>query len=148
MEKRLKAQAGFTLIEIIIVIIIIGFLAALALPRFLNTVEYSRATEAVNYLGTVKRAMDACSVQNNGSFVNCTSVPGIGIDDLSTSPGAHFGTPTFANSGGTGVPSSTGYRITLTRNSSEGGDSVSTVYLDYSNGTVTRGGTSKFTAVK
>ncbi len=148
MKKRLKVQGGFTLIEIIIVIIIIGFLAALALPRFLNTVEYSRATEAVNYLGSVKRAMDACSVQNNGSFANCTTVPGIGIDDISSSPGAHFGSPTFTNTGGTSVPSATGYRVTLTRNAVESGDGVSTVYLDYNNGTITRGGTSKFTAVK
>ena len=37
--NRMKRQNGFTIIEIIIVIIILGLLAATALPRFLDTVD-------------------------------------------------------------------------------------------------------------
>ena len=46
-------KKGFTLLEIIIVIIIVGVLASLALPRFFSTVEYSRSTEALASLTSV-----------------------------------------------------------------------------------------------
>ncbi len=149
MRKKMRNLKGFTLVEIIVVIIIIGFLAALALPRFVSTIEYSRATEAMNYLGTVKRMMDMCSIQNNGSFAACTTSATIGIDDISTSPNSHFKAPVFTGTGGSGTPSATGYRVTLTRNTTaDQGDGVSTIWLDYNTGAITRGGTTVFASVK
>ena len=52
-----KNKSGFTLLEIIIVIIIIGILASLALPKFFKTVEYSRSMEALTNLGNVYHAV-------------------------------------------------------------------------------------------
>jgi len=43
MLKKIAANKGFTLLEIIIVIIILGVMAGLAMPRFIRTVEYARA---------------------------------------------------------------------------------------------------------
>ncbi len=64
-EKKMrmnKNRSGFTLLEIIIVIIIVGVLASLALPRFFNTIEYARSTEALNMIGTLKRGADRCAM--------------------------------------------------------------------------------------
>lgn len=49
--KRVKA---FTLLELLIVIIILGILAALALPQYLRTVERGRSSEAIIHLGSIR----------------------------------------------------------------------------------------------
>ena len=50
---RAKRQAGFTLIELMIVVGIIGILSALAIPAFNNYVMRSRTLEATNFLGEI-----------------------------------------------------------------------------------------------
>lgn len=53
-----RSQAGFTLVELAVVIVIIGILAAFGVPRFMNSVERSKASEAFNYLQTVVSAQE------------------------------------------------------------------------------------------
>jgi len=47
-------KKGFTLLELLIVIIIVGVLATLALPNFLRGVERARWAEAKNILGALR----------------------------------------------------------------------------------------------
>jgi len=51
-------KAGFTLVELAVVIVIIGVLAAFAVPRFKASVERSKAAEAFNYLSSIQAAME------------------------------------------------------------------------------------------
>jgi len=59
-----KSRQGFTLVELAVVIVIIGVLAAFGVPRFLKSVERSKAAEAFGYLSAVRGAQERYQSQN------------------------------------------------------------------------------------
>jgi prepilin-type N-terminal cleavage/methylation domain-containing protein len=87
--KMRNSNKAFTLLELIIVIIVVGVLASLALPRFFRTIEFSRGTEALNALGALRRSIERCSLFVGGDYSQC-QWNNLDIDDPGTSPGAHF----------------------------------------------------------
>ncbi len=57
-EKAMNAQKGFTLIELMIVVAIIGILAAIAIPAYQDYTVRSQVTEGLNMAGGVKTAVN------------------------------------------------------------------------------------------
>src|SRR4051812_21327863 len=73
MFKRLKGQKGFTLIELMIVVAIIGILAAIAIPNFLQYQMKSRQSEAKTNLQAIKTSEVSFQAER-GCFI------GVGVE--------------------------------------------------------------------
>jgi len=64
---RRRAQAAFTLVELLLVLVILGILAALVLPKFTGRTEQARTTAAQTQISTFGTALDAYEV-DTGSY--------------------------------------------------------------------------------
>jgi prepilin-type N-terminal cleavage/methylation domain-containing protein len=73
LRRKLMNQAGFTLMELIVVVLIVGILAAVGVPMYLGYVRDSRLAEAKALAGAALTSAQACAQQNAGSeATNCT----------------------------------------------------------------------------
>jgi type IV pilus assembly protein PilE len=71
-----RSNAGFTLIEMMIVVVVLALLAAVALPSFLDSLRKSRRTEAFTALSAVQQAQERWR-GNNSTYSN--SLTGLGL---------------------------------------------------------------------
>ncbi|WP_124949239.1 pilin [Sulfuriferula thiophila] len=92
-----KVQKGFTLIELMIVVAIIGILAAIAIPAYSNYVKKAKFTEVVQASQGVKTSVEIC------------------IQDLGIAAG---GTPTGCTTGSNGIVAISGTKYVNAANSS------------------------------
>ena len=58
MDKIKKSSKGFTLLELLVVVLIIGILASIALPQYEMSVEKAKATEALMNIQTIVNAVE------------------------------------------------------------------------------------------
>ena len=70
-----KVQKGFTLIELMIVIAIVGILAAVALPAYTNYTERAKFAEVINATQAIKVAVEECYART-GALTDCNSTSG------------------------------------------------------------------------
>jgi prepilin-type N-terminal cleavage/methylation domain-containing protein len=104
-----ESRKGFTLVELAVVIVIIGVLAAFGVPQFLKSVERSKAGEAFNYLAAVRSAQERFVAKQGVYTSDASSL------DITQVPPKYFdiGTINVDNS----LPGAPSWFLTLTRKS-------------------------------
>ncbi|KFF83374.1 prepilin-type N-terminal cleavage/methylation domain-containing protein [Pseudomonas syringae] len=74
----MKAQKGFTLIELMIVVAIVGILAAVAIPSYQNYTKKAAYSEVLAAMASVKTAVGLCAVQA-AALTECDTAAKVGV---------------------------------------------------------------------
>lgn len=99
----MKKQSGFTLIELIVVIVILGILAAIALPQFVDLGSDAR-TSVVKALGGSMRDTNTMIYSKTAAALSAGTITGWGTT----------GTPVSVTINGTSVNVAYGFAATVT----------------------------------
>ena len=124
--RKRSISRGFTLVELAVVVVIIGVLAAFGVPRFLQSVERSKASEAFAYLSAVRTAQERYHARE-GTYADVITQL-----DIQVPVPAYFSVGTIApGTTGTDPTLENSWTLTLTRHGASAGYGAYTVtYTD------------------
>ena len=92
--NRLNRQTkGFTLVEILIVVVILGILAAIVIPQFTSASETAKASSLQSQLQTIRSQLELYQVQHNGNYPTTAQMFGnlTGTTNVEGAAGNDFG---------------------------------------------------------
>ncbi len=74
-QRMAQDESGFTLVELLVVMLILGLLAAIAIPAFFNQRDKARDAEAKSAVRTAQTAMETYATDHDGLYTGAISDP-------------------------------------------------------------------------
>ena len=82
----MAASKGFSLIEIMVVLVIAGIVAAIAIPNLINSIEQTKAQEAKNNLLAISAAQEKYFEDHGSYYYGANAIANLSLSGVANDP--------------------------------------------------------------